>query len=79
MIPPDRVSEPVSFSGGPIATSSNGSPSGVAVDRHGARRAATTTPGTIRTSSTAIASAPALRSSLIRSSMPAAVDRAVRP
>jgi hypothetical protein len=69
--PPIRVSDPVSVSGLPIALISNGSPSGVFSIERASSGPATTEPGTTRTSSTAIASAPALWSSLIRSSTPA--------
>ena len=70
MTPPDRVSEPVSCSDAPMASSSN-----VVVEGVPSRLAApggptATTPGTSRTPAVAIASAPALRSSLMRSSRP---------
>ena len=68
-IPPARVSEPVSDSGAPIARIVNGSPSGVSSTESDARHPADRPcPVTTRTSSIAIASAPALRSSLSRSS-----------
>ena len=70
MTPPVRVSVPVRICGLPIARISNASPSGLFSTESSPGAPATTTPTTIRTPSTAIASAPALRSSLSRSSMP---------
>ena len=50
MMPPERVSEPVSLSGGPMAAISIGSRAATSSTWHGARRhRPTTTPGTTRT------------------------------
>ncbi len=71
MTPPDRVSEPVSLSGAPIASELEGvaeQPRRRPVASPGAP--VTTTPATTRTPPIAIASAPALRSSLMSSSTP---------
>ena len=71
MTPPDRVSEPVSLSGRPDRHQLEGVAERHAVDLGlaGAHRV-TTTPVTTRTPPVAIASAPALRSSLMSSSTP---------
>ena len=73
MIPPTRVSDPTRVSGRPIARIVNGSRRRNAVDIERARDPARPTVRAItRMSSIAIASAPALRSSLRRSSTAAA-------
>ena len=64
MRPPARVSDPVSVGGWPAAVIWTGSGSGTPLTTTAPPGPVTTTPGTIRMSPIAIASAPALRSSL---------------
>ena len=72
MMPPARVSEPVRVSGCRSPGSRTGRRARVSSTETAPGSPPTTVPGTTRTSSIAIASAPALRSSLSRSSIAAA-------